>query len=197
MKIGIVGAEESKWTEEQKIRAKKVIKGLLHGYTVDGLVRFSKSNKPIFFAMARRCEIILVSGHCHKKGVDIWAEDNADELGIEKEIYPAEVHQWPDKTVRVCRTCGELKEGLDEVVTHDALVNMYHPHYWKLKTKKGYRTRNIQVAETFNIGYCIVPYNPKAYCKHHKQYGHPSNGGCWTIKYAEKLGKETHLVLIE
>jgi len=56
--------------------------------------------------------------------------------------------------------------------------------------------------------YCIVPkvklpkvlMNTKLdrnnMCIHCELPRHPTNGGCWTMKYARKLGKETHLIVI-
>jgi hypothetical protein len=38
---------------------------------------------------------------------------------------------------------------------------------------------------------------PDCKCKHCDRVGHPSNGGCYTMKVAAKLGKETHLIVIE
>lgn len=84
----------------------------------------------------------------------------------------------------------------------------------------GYRSRNIQIAKAVDVLYCIVPNvlsetdrvmmtknndldtfyaykNRKDIaCSHCKIIGHPQNGGCYTKVEAEKLGKETHLVVI-
>jgi len=38
--------------------------------------------------------VILVSGACPKGGIDIWAEQIADRLGIVKEIYPPTKPTW-------------------------------------------------------------------------------------------------------
>lgn len=72
----------------------------------------------------------------------------------------------------------------------------------------GYKSRNIKIAEECDVLYCIVPYNwdnfnmqppydDYSWCRHCKVWKHPTNGGCWTLKKAKKLGKETHLVVIE
>lgn len=161
MKIGIVGPEESKWTEEQKLKAKLRIRILLQFGTLERKARFSRKFK----------DITLVSGGCD--GIDTWAEQIADELGIKKLIFKPEVNQWPDKYIQTLPV-GSTKSRF-----------------------VGYRTRNIQIAKAFDIGYCIVPSDPNLYCKHHKTYGHPSNGGCWTILHGnEKLGKEVHLIVV-
>jgi hypothetical protein len=154
-RIAIVGPEESKWaTELQKRMAKDTIHFLLF------------------------TDAILVSGHCPKGGVDIWAEEIADNLGIQKIIFAPEVNQWEDPP--------DGPQGESFV---------------------GYKTRNMMIAQTCDVLYCIVPhnnvgfniipYNPVCYCKHCEIWGHPTNGGCWTMKYANKIGKETHLEIFK
>ena len=152
---------------------------------------------------------VLVSGLCPKGGVDIWSEEIADELGIKKEIYPAEVNQWNDKVIIDAKSYDEhIITGAFHVIARS-------------KRLKGYRSRNIQIAEACDVLYCIVPKRPvlfkqpdpfhspfehpfevqvktkDIFCIHCNDSGHPTNGGCWTMKYAKKLGKETHLVVIE
>lgn len=121
--------------------------------------------------------ITLVSGHCPHGGVDIWAEEIADKLEIKKEIYPAEVNQFEDRFT----------------------TEMENP-YLPAKKLMGYKSRNIKIAETCDILYCIVPSISRIFngiCYHCKKDGHPNNGGCWTMKYTKKLGKETYLVVIQ
>ena len=192
-KIGIVGPEESKWTPEQIPKVKQWIKNMFHALGFDN---------------------VLVSGHCPKGGVDIWSEEIADELGIKKEIYPAEVNQWNDKVIIDAKSYDEhIITGAFHVIARS-------------KRLKGYRSRNIQIAEACDILYCIVPctcspkeedhpkftkeleemgigwiYSDKPItfykCKHCKKWGHPTNGGCWALLKAKELDKETHLVVIE
>lgn len=159
MKIAIVGPEESKWEENLKPRAKWWIEQILNGEK-----KFNKATLPIVYNSVKILDhsgknvyypITLVSGHCPKGGVDIWAEEIAYKLEISKEIYPAKTNCWKD-----------------------------------------YRSRNIQIAKTCDILFCIVPSHLYNYCKHCEKHNHPSNGGCWTMKYAKTLGKETHLVII-
>ncbi len=149
-KIAIVGPEESKWNPKQIFQAKQEI--------------FS-----ILLANDKNYDVAtLVSGRCHKGGVDIWAEGIAKNLEIQTEIYPAEVHQWTDE------------------IDIDGIK-------WK-----GFRSRNIQIAEACDILYCIVPKTSgKIYCKHCNALGHPTNGGCWTMRHAAMLGKKTELIIIE
>jgi len=218
LKIGIVGPEEPKWTEEQKAEAKMIINQIFNAADCN----INQQNKNFIYT-----DIVLVSGrcpvgwctHCQKRvmvpndapldgfttcpkcgyltlrrtgGVDIWAEEIANKLGVKTEIYPAPAKQWKDIEITVVQPETILK---------------------------GYRSRNIQIAEACYILYCIVPKKLSAFCGHHQlnkidyrpvgegqrydewfqlNKGHPRNGGCWTLQYAkEKLRKETHLVVVE
>lgn len=74
MRIGIVGHEASKFTPAGEVEAKLIIRKLLAPE-----------------------DAILVSGHCHLGGIDIWAEEVAQELGRQMEIYPPKNRRWsPD-----------------------------------------------------------------------------------------------------
>lgn len=192
MKIAIVGPEESKWTEEQRAKVKRKIGDIFeeHGR------HFDADNEMWIY------DSTLVSGHCHKGGVDVWAEDIADVMSIKKEIYPAEINQWPDGSMCIC--CGEILSYTDEesITMH---TKSRDGDWNNTKRLKGYRSRNIQIAKACDVLYCLVPHVVKdapfdeklsPYCKHCETIGHPSNGGCWTMKHAKKLGKETHLVVI-
>ena len=123
MKIAIVGAEGKKWNPWQEAEVKGVIR--------DILVEDPENT-------------IMVSGHCPKGGVDIWAEEIAKEANIKMDIFPPHINQWsPD----------------------------------------GYKERNIQIAEDCDIMYVISP-------------SHDWNGGKWTGKRAESLGKEVKYITI-
>jgi hypothetical protein len=172
-KIAIVGPQEDKWTEEQKRKAKDKIYDLIKHANMpnwggDSWFHF-RAEQGIEFLE----NTTLVSGHCPKGGIDIFAEEIADELGVKKEIFEPEVEQWEDLIVT---------EG---------------------KNLIGYKTRNILIAEDCDIIYCIVPYNPIKTCYHHKgteePTRHPHNGGCWTMNYCRKNfpNKHTELIIIE
>jgi hypothetical protein len=157
-KVAIVGSEEKYWTSEQRTKAVVRIR--------DCLMQWSM--RPAINSMD---DLILVSGGCPKGGVDIWAEIVADVLGIGKEIYSPKVYQWED---------GDHVEYIYKDVTLKTkeMVPIHIP-------QKGYKTRNIEIAETCDVLYCIDP------------KGRDWSGGRWTMEYAKKLGKETHLVEIE
>jgi hypothetical protein len=181
--VAIVGPEESKWTEEQKVKAKFWIRHILLCFKLANKCTLPLSRDTITFvdnsSKNTVFPITMVSGHCHKLGVDIWAEEIAEMLNIDKLIYPAEVHQWNDP-----------------------------PDGPQGESCMGYKSRNMMIAHNCDILFCIVPYkwdnfnaqppyDNTIWCKHCKVWNHPSNGGCWTMQYAKKLGKETHLVVIE
>lgn len=71
MKIGIVGHEAAKFTATQQQSARELIHALL---SLD--------------------DCILVSGRCHLGGIDVWAEEIADALNREKQIYPPATRRW-------------------------------------------------------------------------------------------------------
>ena len=61
------------------------------------------------------------------------------------------------------------------------------------KGKIGYRTRNIKIAERCDILYCLPIITRSEKCYHCK-LDHQVGGGCWTLKQAKKLGKQTFLI---
>jgi hypothetical protein len=71
MNVGIVGPEQAKFTSVTEEAARKLIRDLL-----------------------ANSSSVMVSGHCHLGGIDIFAEEEADKLGREKIIYPPKNHNW-------------------------------------------------------------------------------------------------------
>ena len=69
----------------------------------------------------------------------------------------------------------------------------------------GFKERNMQIAVKSDVVHCItVRTLPGHYtgmrfesCYHCKTKDHVKSGGCWTIKYAAKLGKKTQLHIID
>lgn len=95
MKTGIVGSEGLKFTSETEEKARALIRYLIRNSTE------------------------VVSGKCHLGGIDIWAVEEADKLGIAtKEFAPKrktwefykernlQIAQWSDVTY--CITVKEL-----------------------------------------------------------------------------------------
>lgn len=135
-KVGIVGNGSDKFTETGKNRAKDLIYDIL-----------SMESSPV-----------VVSGHSPVGGVDIWAEDIAEELGLKTDIKIPEINQWNP------RGYGYKARNLDIAesdIVHVIVARDYPPNY------EGMR---------FDL------------CYHCKTKDHVKSGGCWTGKQALKKG---------
>lgn len=88
--IGIVGAEEAKFTELGMFRTKQLI----------------------FDILMPHWTAIVCSGGCHLGGVDIWAEEVADALSLEKRIYPPARLTWAggyrERNIQIAKASHEL-----------------------------------------------------------------------------------------
>jgi len=142
--IGIVGAGADKFTPETAERACAFIRQLL-----------SQPNT------------VLVSGRSPVGGIDVWAEEIADELCIQKIIYAPEVEQWnpPGQYGHKARNLDIAK---DSEVVYVIVVGRYPPSY---------------EGQKFDVCYhCArLPDNDGK--------GHVKSGGCWTAIQAQKMGK--------
>lgn len=97
--VAIVGSEEKYWKHEQKNDAWFHIMDILEKYVEKGPTR-------------------LVSGGCHKGGVDIWGEIIAHTMGIPCDIYLPDERVWSTKNsnkkgfkernVEIARNCDIL-----------------------------------------------------------------------------------------
>jgi hypothetical protein len=101
MKVGIVGAEGAKFTEQGAARAKDAIYAIITDPSVDG----------------------VCSGECHLGGIDIWAHEIADKLGKPFQPFPPrdltwaggykprnlQIARWSDKVF--CITVDKLPTG--------------------------------------------------------------------------------------
>jgi hypothetical protein len=147
MKLGIVGHEAAKFTNETEWRARGIIEILLSN-------AMAKKNEPV----------TIVSGGCHLGGIDIWAVEAA-------KIYDMPYIEFFPKTKQ-----------------------------WS----GGYKERNIQIAKESDKVVCIVVKKlPPEYegmrfksCYHCKTDTHVKSGGCWTARYAGKLGKPFEIIEI-
>lgn len=146
MDIGIVGHEAAKFSPQAEAHAKAWMRALLK------------------FAQCNHGPVTVVSGGCHLGGVDIWAEEAANALGLEKRIHLPGRRRWSG----------------------------------------GYRERNIRIAEDSEIVFClVVDEYPSGYrgmrfdgCYHCDTANHVKSGGCWTARYALKLGKKAKWLVI-
>jgi len=74
----------------------------------------------------------------------------------------------------------------------------------KLNWSEGFKPRNIDIAANIDVIYCIVVSKyPDDYdgmrfkhCYHCNTSEHIKSGGCWTAKYAEKLGKKARWLVL-
>jgi hypothetical protein len=101
MRIGIVGHEAAKFTPATESAARRIIQGLL-----------------------QEPETIMVSGHCHLGGIDIWAEEEAATLRRGTVIFPPLTRRWSDgympRNVQIAETAD---------VVHCLVVKTYPATY--------------------------------------------------------------------
>lgn len=100
IRVGIVGHEAKKFTAETEAKAREIIRSLLSP------------------------DDILVSGGCHLGGIDIWAEEEADKLGLKKEIFLPLKYRWSGGY----RT-RNLKIAAASCIVHCIVVAEYPENY--------------------------------------------------------------------
>ena len=61
---------------------------------------------------------------------------------------------------------------------------------------KAYKERNIAIAHSCDILYCITIPKQKLSCYHCKSDSHEKTAGCWTMNKAKARGKETKLIIL-
>lgn len=136
MRVGIVGHGADKFTEAGEQRARERIRACLVGATT------------------------MVSGHSPVGGIDIWAEEEAEKLGIPLDLKIPEVNQWnPPGGYGFKARNLDIAETSD--VVHVILSNSY---------PEGYSGRRFD------------------YCYHCMTQDHPKSGGCWTGRRARAAG---------
>lgn len=97
--------------------------------------------------------------------------------------------------------------GIDEWAIHEAKAVGCKTVEFPPKTRSwtdGYKLRNIQIAEASDIVICItLKQLPDIYggmrfgiCYHCGTKDHVKSGGCWTVKYAKKLGKPGEVIVL-
>lgn len=143
MKIGIIGHGADKFTEESENHARQIIRQILH----------------------TDCDTV-VSGHSPVGGIDIWAEEEANNLSIPLEIKTPRQHRWDAEY-------GYKQRNLDIARTSDVVyvivVKDYPPDYHGMRFNR---------------------------CYHCNKTDHIKSGACWTAKEAKKMGKEAYWIII-
>jgi hypothetical protein len=119
------------------------------------------------------------------------------------------IRQLIDTTEATHVVSGECHLGGIDIWAKEAAVAWELPFIGfppkTLKWDGGYKQRNIQIAEESDVVYCITLRNlPDSYngmkfdlCYHCGTKDHVKSGGCWTVKYALKLGKQGEVIVIE
>ena len=145
MRIGIIGHAADKFTPETEKEAKQIIKSLLEDAKSKG-------------------ETILISGHCHLGGVDIFAEEEAIRQNIPMELKIPKTLSWGAKY-------GFRARNIDIAKCSDTLhiiaVAKYRDDYRGSRFKTCYHCKNGKGT--------LVP--------------HIKGGACWTALRAQEMGK--------
>ncbi len=109
----------------------------------------------------------VISGACHLGGIDTWAIEEAAKRHVPTTEYPPRERNW----------------------------------------SRGYRLRNIQIAQEATDVICItlrvLPPDwtgmrwERCYHCFAGANDHVKSGGCWTVHFAERLGKTGSVIVIE
>ena len=166
--IAVVGSEEKCWTEEQKITAKGYINKLVAGLRTKMLLtqHTTIDTKLNYKTILLSGDILAISGHSPKEGVDIWFEQACQKQNLPFKPYPPDVDSWSDSM-----------------------------------GKKGYKTRNMEMAMAADIIIEIEPIWIPRFGENHKLTegfrSYRRSGAAWVVSEARKLKKQTYLVVIE
>lgn len=179
MKIAIVGSQGKHWTPSERTKVIQKIKDIL---TDDDYVDVNPADPGDVTYPT------LVSGGCGSRdenekqrfdgGVDVWAEIVADFIGIKKDIKYAENFHWRDTCEDVAPDCPYAEKRINKPIYCTAALGDCPDK------RKGFKNRNLEVAQDCDILYCIDP------------AWREWSGGRWTLERAEFCGKETYLILV-
>jgi len=172
VKVVIIGSEAKYWTLGGRERAYREIRKVLTHYAA---LVVSKTSEESYNDYSK---IVLVSGGCPKGGVDLWAEAIASVLGVLMDIKESEVKQWNDRV-------ESLHTRSSTVTIDDFTSPMISDIGATVVRKKGYKSRNIEMAKSGDVIYCIDP-SDRGW-----------SGAKWTAKYAADLGKEVHYINVD
>lgn len=171
MNIGIIGSEGKKFSPLGEERARDAIRAILLEHKPDH----------------------VVSGHCHLGGIDIYAEEAADDLGYSKRIFPPAEHNWANgykprnlqiahnSDILFCITVANLPSAYTGMV----FKGCYHcDRYFGLGTGQ-------HDAPTGG------PVPPKVASGAGHPGDHVKSGGCWTVIQGIKRGKIGKWIIID
>ena len=142
----------------------------------------AKARKIIRDLLTREDVWGVASGHCHLGGIDIWVEEECKHLqGVGPILYNDSLYGF--------------KPDLELLIFPPKVLS------WA----GGYKPRNMQIAkasqELHNITVKNLPLDYKGMrfetCYHCGTSEHIKSGGCWTAKYAQKIGRQAFWHVIE
>lgn len=110
----------------------------------------------------------VLSGHSPVGGVDIWAEEIAEELGVSTDIKIPKVQRWDGGYGYKARNLDIARES---DIVHVVLADTYPEEY------SGRRFKVCYHCPKRDSEYCDVPW-------------HVKSGGCWTGVQAVKAGNK-------
>lgn len=145
MKIAIVGHAQDKFTPATEKKAKELIFEILMEFP----------------------NVVLVSGRSPMGGVDLYAEEVADKVGIPKEIKVPKQNYWDGEYGFKARNL-DIARCSD--VVHVIVVSRYPDTYTGIRFNR---------------------------CYHCDMTNHVKSGACFTAKKARALGKKTYLHILE
>lgn len=152
-KIGIIGHAANKFNEETKRIAENTIRGIIGCET-------SKRGTPT-----------IISGHSPMGGIDIWAEEIANEYGLPTEIKTPKQNSWDGEYGFKARNIDIAK--CSDIV-HVIVVDTYPANYKGMKFEGCY------------------------HCAKHPEMKAPhiKSGACWTGWKAVAMGKQLRYHII-
>jgi len=89
-------------------------------------------------------------------------------------------------------------EGIDSLVSWECLEIPHRVYEAKVKgwaNEGGFKDRNIRIAENSDYVYSITTRTKDEEC-YHCNLPHQRTGGCWTLKYANSIGKKGSVIII-
>jgi len=97
-----------------------------------------------------------------------------------------------------CIITGDAS-GVDKIASivmlHDKRPVIYKAYDKFWDGERGYKMRNMAIARECDELICITTQTKNKKC-YHCNLDHERTGGCWTMQYAETLGKPTRLYVI-
>jgi hypothetical protein len=148
MKLGIVGSEAAKFTQDTERAARMALR-----------------------SMIKQCGAnLVISGHSPLGGIDWWAIEEANALGVPTREYEPRVMAWAAPGGFRTRN---LKIALDSDIVACITLKELPPGYTGMRFPEG-------------CYHCKTP--PE---------DHVKSGGCWTLKQARRQGKINLLVVID